>query len=66
MEKKRYPIGAEHYELYEEIGKGISASVLRAMCIPHNEIVAIKVLDFERGSIDLVNSLCISLYDAFE
>ncbi|KAK9069841.1 hypothetical protein SSX86_010237 [Deinandra increscens subsp. villosa] len=55
MEKKKYPVGAEHYVLYEEVGQGVTASVFRAMCIPNNEIVAIKVLDFERGSIDLNN-----------
>ena len=42
-EKKKYPIGAEHYDLYEEIGHGVSASVHRALCIPFNEIVAIKI-----------------------
>lgn len=56
MEKKKYPVGAEHYELYEEIGQGVSASVFRAMCIPNKEIVAVKVLDFERSNNDLVNS----------
>ncbi|KAI3684374.1 hypothetical protein L6452_33597 [Arctium lappa] len=55
MEKKKYPVGAEHYVLYEEIGQGVSASVFRAMCIPNNEIVAIKVLDFERSNSDLNN-----------
>ncbi|KAI3724308.1 hypothetical protein L2E82_36080 [Cichorium intybus] len=53
MEKKKYPVGAEHYELYEEIGQRVSASVFRAMCIPNKEIVAVKVLDFERSNIDL-------------
>ncbi|KVH99030.1 Protein kinase, ATP binding site-containing protein, partial [Cynara cardunculus var. scolymus] len=52
---KKYPIGAEHYVLYEEIGQGVSASVFRAKCITNNEIVAIKVLDFERGNCDLNN-----------
>ncbi|KAJ0785326.1 putative protein kinase STE-STE20-Fray family [Helianthus annuus] len=55
MEKKKYPVGAEHYVLYEEVGQGVSASVFRAMCIPNNEIVAIKILDFERGNSDLNN-----------
>ncbi|KAJ0794753.1 putative protein kinase STE-STE20-Fray family [Helianthus annuus] len=55
MEKKKFPVGAEHYALYEEIGQGVSASVFRAKCLPNNEIVAIKVLDFERGSVDLNN-----------
>ncbi|XP_076948245.1 serine/threonine-protein kinase BLUS1-like, partial [Bidens hawaiensis] len=52
---KKYPIGAEHYELYEEIGQGVSASVYRAKCLNNDEIVAIKVLDFERGNCDLNN-----------
>ncbi|GKU92727.1 hypothetical protein SLEP1_g6419 [Rubroshorea leprosula] len=53
MEKRKYPIGAQHYTLYEEIGQGVSASVHRAQCIPFNEIVAIKILDFERDNCDL-------------
>ncbi|GAA0152396.1 non-receptor serine/threonine protein kinase [Lithospermum erythrorhizon] len=55
MEKKNYPIGAEHYMLYEEVGVGVSASVLRALCIPLDEVVAIKILDFERDNCDLNN-----------
>ncbi|CAJ2656542.1 serine/threonine-protein kinase BLUS1 isoform X6 [Trifolium pratense] len=54
-EKKKYPIGAEHYILYEEIGQGVSASVFRAQCVPFNEIIAIKILDFERDNCDLNN-----------
>ncbi|KAJ8560637.1 hypothetical protein K7X08_022497 [Anisodus acutangulus] len=54
IEKRtQYPIGSEHYTLYEEIGQGVSALVHRALCIPHNEIVAIKILDFERDRCDL-------------
>ncbi|KAK1407123.1 hypothetical protein QVD17_38734 [Tagetes erecta] len=52
---KKYPIGAEHYVLYEEIGQGVSASVYRAKCLDNDDIVAIKVLDFERGNCDLNN-----------
>ncbi|XP_065867018.1 serine/threonine-protein kinase BLUS1 isoform X2 [Euphorbia lathyris] len=55
MEKKKYPIGAEFYVLYEEVGQGVSAAVHRALCIPFAEIVAIKILDFERDNIDLSN-----------
>uniref|UniRef100_A0A6N2JXW4 Protein kinase domain-containing protein n=1 Tax=Salix viminalis TaxID=40686 RepID=A0A6N2JXW4_SALVM len=55
MEKKKYPIGPENYVLYEEIGQGATASVHRALCVPLNEIVAIKILDFERDNIDLRN-----------
>ncbi|KAL2321450.1 hypothetical protein Fmac_025829 [Flemingia macrophylla] len=54
-EKKKYPIGADHYLLYEEIGQGVSASVHRALCVPFNEVVAIKILDFERDNCDLNN-----------
>jgi len=59
-EKKKYPIGAEHYLLYEEIGQGVSASVHRALCVPFNEVVAIKILDFERDNCDLVSSSIIA------
>ncbi|KAF6156372.1 hypothetical protein GIB67_031493 [Kingdonia uniflora] len=55
MEKKKYPIGAESYKLYEEIGQGVSASVYRALCVPFNEVVAIKIIDFERDNCDLSN-----------
>ncbi|CAK9134225.1 unnamed protein product [Ilex paraguariensis] len=51
--KKKFPVGAEHYTLYEEVGQGVSASVHRALCIPFHEIVAIKILDFERDHCDL-------------
>ncbi|XVF25323.1 hypothetical protein REPUB_Repub13aG0203600 [Reevesia pubescens] len=55
MEKKKYPIGPEYYILHEEVGQGVSASVFRAVCIPFNEVVAIKILDFERDNCDLNN-----------
>lgn len=52
--RTQYPTGSEHYTVFEEIGKGVSALVHRALCIPLNEIVAIKILDFERDKCDLV------------
>ncbi|MCL7049198.1 hypothetical protein MKW94_018004 [Papaver nudicaule] len=55
MERNRYPIGAEFYEIFEEIGHGTSASVYRAKCIPLDEVVAVKILDFERDNSDLLN-----------
>ncbi|XP_026660529.1 serine/threonine-protein kinase OSR1-like isoform X2 [Phoenix dactylifera] len=55
MERKKYPIRAEDYELFEIVGEGASAAVHRARCIPFDEIVAIKVLDFERQNSDLNN-----------
>ncbi|KAJ3692482.1 hypothetical protein LUZ60_012832 [Juncus effusus] len=51
--EKRFPTDSKDYELYEEIGEGVSATVYRALCIPLNEIVAIKVLDLERCNNDL-------------
>lgn len=51
--EKRFPITAKDYELYEEVGEGVSATVYRARCVPLNEIVAIKVLDLERCNNDL-------------
>lgn len=55
MEKKKYPIGPEHYTLFEEVGQGVSASVHRALCVSLNEVVAVKILDFERDNSDLNN-----------
>ncbi|XP_020394316.1 serine/threonine-protein kinase fray2 isoform X2 [Zea mays] len=52
-ERRKYPIHVEDYELYEEIGQGVSAVVYRALCKPLDEIVAVKVLDFERTNSDL-------------
>jgi hypothetical protein len=43
--------------LYEEVGEGVSATVYRALCVPLNTFVAIKVLDLEKCSSDLVSSL---------
>lgn len=54
VEKKKYPIGADNYDLYEEIGRGVSASVHRALCVPFNDIVAVKIIDFERDHSNLV------------
>uniref|UniRef100_A0ACD5ZA23 Uncharacterized protein n=1 Tax=Avena sativa TaxID=4498 RepID=A0ACD5ZA23_AVESA len=54
-ERRKYPILADDYELYEEIGQGVSAIVYRALCKPFGEIVAVKVLDFERTNSGLNN-----------
>ncbi|KAJ0962856.1 hypothetical protein J5N97_027978 [Dioscorea zingiberensis] len=50
---KRFPANPEDYKLYEEVGEGFSATVYRALCVPLNEIVAIKVLDLEKCNNDL-------------
>ncbi|KAJ9564138.1 hypothetical protein OSB04_000104 [Centaurea solstitialis] len=51
--KHKFPVTAEDYKLYEEVGEGVSASVFRALCVPLNKIVAIKVLDLEKCNNDL-------------
>ncbi|KAK8923765.1 CBL-interacting protein kinase 12 [Platanthera zijinensis] len=51
--EKRFPANAKDYQLFEEVGEGVSATVYRALCIPLNEEVAIKVLDLERCNNDL-------------
>ncbi|XP_020572099.1 serine/threonine-protein kinase BLUS1 isoform X2 [Phalaenopsis equestris] len=51
--EKAFPADPKHYQLYEEVGEGVSATVYRALCIPLNEVVAIKVLDLERCNNDL-------------
>ncbi|EPS71776.1 hypothetical protein M569_02983, partial [Genlisea aurea] len=51
--EKNFPLNSKDYELYEEVGEGVSAAVYRALCVPRNEIVAIKVLDLEKCHNDL-------------
>ncbi|KAF5195524.1 Serine/threonine-protein kinase fray2 [Thalictrum thalictroides] len=48
---KNYPVGSGFYQLLEEVGRGASATVYKALCIPFQEIVAIKVLDFEHDDL---------------
>ncbi|KAL6521767.1 hypothetical protein OROGR_018336 [Orobanche gracilis] len=53
--EKKFPLNAKDYELHEEVGEGVSATVYRARCVPLNEIVAIKILDLEKCNNDLDN-----------
>ncbi|KAK8954395.1 Mitogen-activated protein kinase kinase kinase ANP1 [Platanthera zijinensis] len=53
MERRKFPIRPEDYVLFETIGQGASAVVQRALCVPHNEIIAVKIIDFERTGSDL-------------
>ncbi|WZZ06603.1 hypothetical protein YC2023_092524 [Brassica napus] len=50
---KRFPLYAKDYELFEEVGEGVSATVYRARCIALNENVAIKIMDLEKCRNDL-------------
>ena len=56
ISEKKFPLNAKDYKLYEEVGEGVSATVYRALCVPLNEIVAIKVLDLEKCNNDLVSA----------
>ncbi|XP_031494173.1 serine/threonine-protein kinase BLUS1-like isoform X4 [Nymphaea colorata] len=51
--RKSYPASPTDYQLMEEIGDGASATVYRAICIPFNEIVAVKCLDLDRCNSNL-------------
>ncbi|KAL6006990.1 hypothetical protein ACLOJK_032486 [Asimina triloba] len=51
--EQRYPVSSTEYKLHEEVGEGVSATVYRALCVPLNETVAIKVLDLEKCNNDL-------------
>lgn len=53
LPKKDFPVNPKDYKLYEEVGQGVSATVYRALCIPLNQTVAIKVLDLEKCRNDL-------------
>lgn len=53
MGRKNYPALASDYKLLEEVGYGASATVYRAICLPMNEVVAVKCLDLDRCSSNL-------------
>ncbi|CAN8291859.1 unnamed protein product [Cochlearia groenlandica] len=48
-----FPVTTKAYELFEEIGGGVSSIVYRARCIASDEIVAIKILDLEKCKKDV-------------
>lgn len=53
MGRRNYPALASDYKLLEEVGYGASATVYRAICLPMNEVVAVKCLDLDRCSSNL-------------
>ncbi|KAL6010962.1 hypothetical protein ACLOJK_001405 [Asimina triloba] len=58
--EKKFPVSSKDYKLFEEVGDGVSATVYRALCVPLNETVAIKVLDLEKCNNDLGQFLRLS------
>jgi serine/threonine protein kinase len=67
LSSRRFPTDPNEYKLYEEIGDGVSATVYRALCVPLDILVAIKVLDLEKCNNDLVSCVLwqISLIQLF-
>ncbi|XP_059447241.1 uncharacterized protein LOC132178738 isoform X2 [Corylus avellana] len=53
LAQKKFPASSKDYKLYEEVGEGGSATVYRALCIPLNEIIAVKVFDLEKCHNDM-------------
>eukprot|EP00798_Chlamydomonas_sp_ICE-L_P005832 gene5832-6116_t len=51
--ERDYPTDAKSYELREECGRGVSASVHKALCKPSNEIVAVKKMNLESMAVNL-------------
>lgn len=50
---REFPTDASAYELLEDCGRGVSATVHRAICKPLNEVVAIKKLNLENMNCNL-------------
>ncbi|KAM7462941.1 hypothetical protein LguiA_031062 [Lonicera macranthoides] len=54
--KLQYPLDSNSYKILNEIGRGLSAIVYKAICIPmNNSPVAIKTIDLDRSRADLEN-----------
>ncbi|KAK2949502.1 putative serine/threonine protein kinase [Blattamonas nauphoetae] len=53
---REYPADETGYQIVCQIGRGSSALVYKAICIPFNQPVAIKILDLEKvkGSFDTI------------
>ncbi|KAK4478179.1 hypothetical protein RD792_017461 [Penstemon davidsonii] len=51
-----YPLDSNCYKILHEIGRGVSAIVYKAICLPMNSsIVAIKAIDLEKSRSDFDN-----------
>ncbi|XP_009603953.1 serine/threonine-protein kinase BLUS1 [Nicotiana tomentosiformis] len=54
--KIQYPLDSTCYTILDEIGKGVSAIVYKAICLPMNSsVVAIKAIDLDQSRADLDN-----------
>ncbi|XP_060215875.1 serine/threonine-protein kinase BLUS1 [Lycium barbarum] len=51
-----YPLDSACYRILDEIGRGVSAIVYKAICLPMNSsVVAIKAIDLDQSKADLDN-----------
>jgi len=50
---REFPVRREDYQLIEVVGRGVTATVWHAKCIPLDETVAIKILDMERMNVQM-------------
>ncbi|XP_059298960.1 serine/threonine-protein kinase BLUS1 [Lycium ferocissimum] len=51
-----YPLDSTCYRILDEIGRGVSAIVYKAICLPMNSsVVAIKAIDLDQSKADLDN-----------
>ncbi|MCD7471126.1 hypothetical protein HAX54_011415 [Datura stramonium] len=54
--KIQYPLDSTCYRILDEIGRGVSAVVYKAICLPMNSsVVAIKAIDLDQSRADLDN-----------
>ncbi|CAL5392500.1 unnamed protein product [Camellia sinensis] len=51
--KVQYPHDSTCYKITDEIGRGVSAIVYKAICIPNSTVVAIKSIDLDRSRTEL-------------
>ncbi|PIN15570.1 Ste20-like serine/threonine protein kinase [Handroanthus impetiginosus] len=55
----QYPLDSNCYKILDEIGRGVSAIVYKAICIPmDSSVVAIKVIDLDKSRADFDNVRC--------
>jgi hypothetical protein len=54
VRSREYPSDPACYELLEDCGRGVSATVHRALCKTTGEVVAVKKMNLERVNMGLV------------
>lgn len=56
---KKYPPDVDQYDLLDEIGTGARSKVYRALCKPLSEEVAIKIIDLEQYSSNILEEITV-------